>query len=273
MPAPRALADLHALARRHARRAEEADDLLQSALLIALESGRADLSAPDNRRWLAGVIRNRALMDARSIARRHRRETRWALEADTANAQSDDAPHDRSSRRKSGSRATRADDRPGFRLSPERADGDGSTAEDAHTLSALPPSLRLTALLAFNGCTKAEIGWLLNLSDAALRQRLSQLRRALKAAGASQAECLSDPPTIPLASHLPFGRIRRALLAPARRGGAFLASHDPDGHLFVVSAASGAHKPFSRGNTHASNDTGDRHARRLQDRQHRPLCR
>ena len=93
-------------------------------------------------------------------------------------------------------------------------------------LPPLPPALRLTALLALSGHTRREIGWLLNLSDAALRQRISQLKRALDNAATPEAD-----PTGPLA----FGRIRRALLGPARRQNAFLASHDPDGHLFVVS--------------------------------------
>ena len=75
MPAPRAFADLHALARRATRRPDEAHDLVQAALLAALESGRTDLSAPDTRRWLAGVIHNRAAFDARTSARRRRRET------------------------------------------------------------------------------------------------------------------------------------------------------------------------------------------------------
>ena len=64
MPTPRVFADLHAQARRLARRPEEADDLLQSALLAALESGRTDLASPETRRWLSGVIRNRAAFDS-----------------------------------------------------------------------------------------------------------------------------------------------------------------------------------------------------------------
>jgi DNA-directed RNA polymerase specialized sigma24 family protein len=55
-------------ARRHARRAADADDLLQDALLIALENGRDDPA------WLSGVIRNHAAMQARSATRRRRRE-------------------------------------------------------------------------------------------------------------------------------------------------------------------------------------------------------
>ena len=56
-------------AQRHARRTADADDLVQDALLIALEQGRSDDPA-----WLAGVIRNQAALQARSAIRRLRRE-------------------------------------------------------------------------------------------------------------------------------------------------------------------------------------------------------
>jgi RNA polymerase sigma-70 factor (ECF subfamily) len=191
MPAPRAFADLHALARRASRRAGEAEDLVQTALLAALESGRTDLSAPETRRWLAGVIRNRAAFEARTAARRHQRETGWSETQPASTTQT-------------------------------------TKAEPAiEAVASLSPALRVTALLALSGHTRQEIGWLLNLSDDALRQRISQLKRALIGAGASA----NTGPSGALA----FGRIRQALLGPARRGEAFLASHDPDGHLFVVS--------------------------------------
>lgn len=197
MPAARAFADLHALARRASRRPEEADDLVQTALLAALESGRTDLATPETRRWLSGVIRNRAAFDARTAARRRRRETGWA---------EDFLPH----AQRGGGGSPRS----------------GET-EEATAIATLSPALRVTALLALSGHTRREIGWLLNLSDEALRQRISQLKRALAGAGSAA----SGDPTGALA----FGRIRRALLGPTRRPQAFLASHDPDGHLFVVS--------------------------------------
>ena len=209
MPAPRVFADLHAQARRLARRPEEADDLLQSALLAALESGRTDLASPETRRWLSGVIRNRAAFDARTSARRRRRDSAWGEDV-----------FPRTERGGGGSPRLR-----------------GETVGPAATLPNLSPSLRLTALLALSGHTRQEIGWLLNLSDTALRQRISQLKRALDNAPAPDAA-----PTGPLA----FGRIRRALLGPARRENAFLASHDPDGHLFVVSRS---HFPAPRQQT------------------------
>ena len=186
MLAQRQFRDLHALARRVARRSGDADDLVQQAILAALEAGRSDLAAPETRRWLAGVIRKRAAFDARTAGRSRRRETAWS----EAQPQADDV----------------------------RTDNPG--------LPPLSPALKVTALLALSGHTRQEIGWLLNLSDAALRQRVSQLRRAL-----AKAEPAGGDPSGALA----FGRIRQALLAPGRRNNAFLASHDPDGHLFVVS--------------------------------------
>ena len=77
---------LRADARRHARQAQDADDLVQDALLIALEQGRGDDPA-----WLAGVIRSQAAMQARSAIRRRRRETAVA-EDDVAPAHEETPP-------------------------------------------------------------------------------------------------------------------------------------------------------------------------------------
>jgi RNA polymerase sigma-70 factor (ECF subfamily) len=60
-----------ATARRLSRRKEEAEDLLQASLLVALESGRA---VED--RWFHGVLRNQAALMGRTAARRRRRESR-----------------------------------------------------------------------------------------------------------------------------------------------------------------------------------------------------
>ncbi len=73
-------------ARRHARRAADADDLVQDALLIALEQGRSDDPA-----WLAGVIRNQAAMQARSAIRRRRREA-LAAAGDVVSAHEETPP-------------------------------------------------------------------------------------------------------------------------------------------------------------------------------------
>ena len=51
-------------ARRRSRLTDEAKDLLQSALLAAIEAQRGDMTRSENRRWLVGVLRNRALHEA-----------------------------------------------------------------------------------------------------------------------------------------------------------------------------------------------------------------
>ncbi len=181
-------------ARRAARRPDEAEDLLQTVLLSAIEAGRADLSCPDNRKWLQGALRKRAAFDARAAVRRRHRETRWQAEP-MASVAREDMP---------------------------RA-----------FVVALPSALKTTALLALTGHTRQEIAWLLRLSDPALRQRIAEIRRRWRYAGGNQLEELSG-----LDGTLHFGRIRRALLGPARRDGVLLASHDPDGHLFLVSLPS-----------------------------------
>jgi len=157
---------LKAVARRHARSADEADDLVQQALLAAIEAGRTDFTSGQTRAWLKGVIRNKARMAARGAVRRRTRETAW---------------------------------QDGAALSIE-----GGTA-GLPDVSALPRSLRLVALLAFAGATRPEIAWLLGA--------------------------------------LPFGALRRSMVERLKARGGFLASHDPDGHLFVIASSQ---KPATR---------------------------
>ena len=99
---------------------------------------------------------------------------------------------------------------------------------DARSL-ALPPSLRVVALLALTGHSRHEIAYLLDLTDTALRQRIKALKHKLSAAG------LGPPGEFTgLNLDLAYGRIRDALLPQLLRHGGMFASHDPDGHLFVV---------------------------------------
>jgi hypothetical protein len=102
----------------------------------------------------------------------------------------------------------------------------------------LPPRLRTTALLALTGHSKREIIWLLRLNEPALRQRIADIRGRWRAEGGGALDGVSG-----LSGPLNFGIIRRALLAPARIPGVVLASHDPDGHLFVVGTS---RKPGAR---------------------------
>jgi len=178
-------------ARRLARQRPEAEDLLQDCLLIALEARRGDLTRVENRRWLAGVMKNRALLDGRSAVRRRQRE------ADFHATVTDVAP----------------------KLIPS-----------VPAVADLPPALRTTALLALSGHNRTEIAWLLQLSDTALRKRISEIRRRWSGGGDDV------PHMVALRGNLPFGLMRRALLSRVRRRRVALGSHDPDGNLFVVSS-------------------------------------
>lgn len=109
----------------------------------------------------------------------------------------------------------------------------------------LPPKLRTTALLVLTGHSKREILWLLQVNEPALRQRIADIRRRWQAEGGGSldgASALNGP--------LDFGIIRRALLPSARSPGVVLASHDPDGHLFVASTS---RKPGARQLRNGSN--------------------
>ena len=188
---PSAYHDLLRVARRYLRRPDEAEDLVQDALLAAIAEGR-DPASLANRRWLVGVIRNRAAFAARGAARRQQRENRWQRERPPA--------------------AT------------------GSAREDlSGALAGLPPSLKSLAALALSGHSRREVRYLLNISDAALRQRLSALKRRFARLGMAWPE-----QTPGLGLSLDYGRIRDTLLPRLVREGGLFASHDPDGHLFIV---------------------------------------
>lgn len=180
---------LLAIARREAG-AALAEDVVQDAMLIAVEQGRLDLGDADNASWLCGVVRNRARMSARSARRRLRRDGAWQGERVKA-AVEDAAPNE--------------------------------------VLDGLPPALRTLAALVLTGHNRREIAYLLNLSDPALRQRVSALKRHMRARGLAAPAELSG-----LHLDLAYGRIRDALLPALMRHGGSFASHDPDGHLFVV---------------------------------------
>jgi DNA-directed RNA polymerase specialized sigma24 family protein/predicted enzyme related to lactoylglutathione lyase len=154
-------------ARRWARRAADVDDLVQDALLIALEQGR------DDPLWIAGVIRNRAAMQARAAIRRRRREI-----------------------------AANAD------VEAEVAGPSAPPSVD-NLLARLPPAARRVAVLALHGLNAEEIRWVLGIAETAFRQRLTSIRKAMGAlppmqraerrppvrAGAPRAEGCAERPT------------------------------------------------------------------------------
>ena len=189
-------------ARRFARSEDEARDLVQDALIIALARGFDDWSAPGHRRWLRGVVRRHAAFVVRGQARRRRREQL-----------------------------------------PEGASGSGASrwVWQADFLASLPRSLRVVAALASADLCAAEIQWLLGLTNTALRQRLTALRRAVRAE--------AEPPTLTASGpQLSFAGPRAQLLAGLRRqGGRVLLTHDPDGHAILLRI--GPHKIGPGGNT------------------------
>jgi RNA polymerase sigma-70 factor (ECF subfamily) len=188
-------------ARRFARSEDEARDLVQDALVIALARGFDDWSTPGRRGWLRGVVRKRAAFVLRGQARRRRREEL-----------------------------------------PDGASGPGASrwVWQANFLASLPRSLRVVAALASADLCAAEIRWLLGLSETALRQRLTALRRAVRAE--------AEPPTLAASEpQLTFGGPRAQLLAGLRRQhGRVLATHDPDGHAILLRI--GPHKIGLGGN-------------------------
>jgi len=184
---------LRGRARRHTRRAQDADDLVQDVLVAALEAGRFD--AP----WLEGVMRNQATLAARGAMRRRRREAE-----------------------------------PG--VTGEPAPPTDLPAVNTQVLDRLPPAARRVAVLALHGLGPEEIRWILGLTPAALRQRLTRVRRQLGELPPSlRAEALAlayvrDPAR---SVDLQFGLVRRALKA-ALQARAGLGTHDADGHLIVI---------------------------------------
>lgn len=193
-------AELLALARRHARKSEEAEDIVQEVLIAAVAAGRDDFARPADRRWMAGAIRKRAAFDARSAARRRQREARWQV---------------------------------------ERAQPGGAVEGEALAaiLSGLAPSLRVVAALVLSGHSRKEIAYLLGLEDAALRQRIRALRLALGKKGVAMPGEM-----VGLDLDLAYGTIRQALEPALRRHGGIFATHDPDGHIFVIRAPSRSQK-------------------------------
>lgn len=191
-----------AIARRHARDEVDAADLLHEALTVAVRAERGDFSRPEDRAWLAGVMRKLAAMTARTASRRRNRESRWAEATAVL----------------------------GENLSE-------ATPGAAAILSSLSEGTRRVAVLALHGMNQDEIRYVLELEPAAFRQRVTALRRALgKLPEALRSEALALAYARPRREgedRLDFGLIRRALMHHVR-GSAELGTHDPDGHLIGI---------------------------------------
>ncbi|HEY7885254.1 MAG TPA: transcriptional regulator [Cellvibrionaceae bacterium] len=182
-------------ARRYTRRQDEAEDIVQEVLVAACAAGRADFSSPEDISWMIGAIKRRAAFDARSALRRRLRETRWQA------------------------------DRP----ESVAIVNTPSPADIGVFLQDLPRALRVTAALALSGHSRADIIYLLNISDAALRQRIRALKKLFARVGITAPADMTS-----LNLDLAYGALRQALQPFLRRHGGTFASHDPDGHLFLV---------------------------------------
>jgi RNA polymerase sigma-70 factor (ECF subfamily) len=192
---------LRARAARLSRRAADADDLLQDALLAAVEAGR------DDGPWLEGVLKQRAAMTARSEGRRRRREAACA-----ATGAEDPVPTD--------------DHRPAreslLRALPPAARRVAVLA--LHGLSA--DEIRWILGLA-------DTAFRQRLTR--IRKALGELSPPQRAEAQAMA-CRRDPAR---AVDLQFGLVRRSLKA-ALAGRAGLGTHDADGHLLVIRGAHGS---------------------------------
>ena len=190
------LRSLQRAALRTARTREEADDLVQDALVAVLEQQR-DWDEGRVVAWACGAIRRRAVFIARSAGRRRRREAQHAVE--------------------------------------RAALPDADARLPTPFIDALPPSLRTIALLANAGLGRAEIAQLLGIADPALRKRISDLRKAWRA-----ARTVVERSAPALRQRPPCGLRRRSLRAALLRlPAARLAITDPDGHEIFLGPAHG----------------------------------
>jgi DNA-directed RNA polymerase specialized sigma24 family protein len=134
--------DILRTARRFTRSADEARDLTQDVVLIALARGLDDWQSPARQAWLRGVVRKHAAFRVRGEIRRRQREA----------------------------------------LPEVCGQGDTAMwTWEPRFLASLPRSLRVVAVLASADLGAVEIRWLLGLSRTALRRRLSTLRSVVRA--------------------------------------------------------------------------------------------
>ncbi len=153
----------------------------------------------DDAAWLAGVLRQQAAMSARTAIRRRRREA-VAMEIEI------EAPS-------------------------------SETQVDAkNLLQRLPPAARRLAVLALHGLNAEEVRWILGITPAAFRQRLTSIRQRIGSLppmlrGEALALAYVRDPT--RNADLQFGLLRRALKA-ALGGRDGLATHDADGHRLIL---------------------------------------
>lgn len=184
-------------ARQLSRRAADAEDLLQDALLAALEAGRDDPA------WLDGVMRRQAALAGRTAARRRAREQRQELPPSPGPDDVGETPRPQLLLRSLPPSARRV-----AVLALHGLD----LVEIQWLLAIAPTALRQRI--------------------SRIRRALGELPPALRADALALAY-VRDPAR---AADLQFGLVRRALKA-ALAGKDGLGTHDADGHLLVIRGA------------------------------------
>ena len=203
------------IAKRYTRKSHEAEDLLQDALLAAVNADRFDFSQEDNQKWMHGVLRNLAKQHARSAQRRKSRDSSFGEKKDKD-----------------------------IDLTSEEVSVSGDADALQSVLGLLGPASKKVAVLSMQGLNRKEICDLLDISDATLRQRLASIRRALglvpdalKHEAVAMAY-VSRQKEGELSSDLPLGLIRKALIRRLKdeksKGHHALGTHDPSGHLIII---------------------------------------
>lgn len=185
---------LRGRARRHTRRAQDADDLVQDVLVAALEAGRFD--AP----WLEGVMRNQATLAARGAMRRRRREAEPGVTDEPGAAA--DVP--------AGNAQLWLDRLPPAARRVAVLALHGLGPEEIRWILCLTPAALRQRLRR-------------------IRRQLGELPPSLRAEALALAY-VRDPAR---SVDLQFGLVRRALKA-ALQAKAGLGTHDADGHLIVI---------------------------------------
>ncbi len=192
------------IARKFSRSQNDAKDLLQECLLIAIKQERLDFNIENNRKWFTGVLKNQATMMARSEFRRRNREQIMANKVKSH--------------------------------SILNLDSVLQVEVNAQLLNKLTPSTRKVMTLILSGFNRQEICSALKLSSDALRQRLSMIRKSFKKLPKDmQKEAIATAyqRRKENSDDLAFGLIRRALYRLLRDGSG-IGTHDPDGHLLII---------------------------------------
>ncbi len=177
------------IAKRYTRKSHEAEDLLQDALLVAVNADRFDFSQDNNQKWMHGVLRNLAKQHARSAQRRKDRDFSFGEAKETE-----------------------------VESNSEEVNLIGGADALQSVLGLLGPAAKKVAVLSMQGLNRKEICDLLDISDATLRQRLASIRKALGPVSealkheAVAMAYISRQKKGQLSSDLPLGLIRKALI-------------------------------------------------------------